>query len=292
MSTAFWLTIFLLLLNAFFVGSEFAAMAARGSQLRPLAEAGRRRAKVGLDASGQMGSPLAGAPVGITLCSVLRGGVVPPAPAPYCGVSRRVSGRGVRAVSGGAPPGGRRPGRAHPGGGSRRALGRRGGGEVDDAPRRGVLGLEVRDLDAREAFDAPQRLLGFDEELCRLQQWALDVVPAVFVPHDNRVPVAGQRAGKLGGCCPAADAHALDTCIDQQDHDAVLAGRSDLAMLAPLLLLTGLAIVLAGGETAATIGAAAARTNGINTAMVYGTCLLYTSPSPRDRTRSRMPSSA
>ncbi len=30
-------------------------------------------------------------------------------------------------------------------------------------------------------------------------------------------------------------------------------------------------IVLAGGETAATIGAAAARTNGINTAMVYGT---------------------
>ncbi|TLY86973.1 MAG: ABC transporter substrate-binding protein, partial [Gammaproteobacteria bacterium] len=30
-------------------------------------------------------------------------------------------------------------------------------------------------------------------------------------------------------------------------------------------------IVLAGGETAATIGAAAARTNGANTAMVYGT---------------------
>ena len=31
-----------------------------------------------------------------------------------------------------------------------------------------------------------------------------------------------------------------------------------------------------------------ARANGIH----YGTCLLYTSPSPRDRTRSRMPSSA
>ena len=27
-------------------------------------------------------------------------------------------------------------------------------------------------------------------------------------------------------------------------------------------------------------------------AFSYGTCLLYTSPSPRDRTRSRMPSSA
>ena len=26
--------------------------------------------------------------------------------------------------------------------------------------------------------------------------------------------------------------------------------------------------------------------------MIYDSCLLYTSPSPRDRTRSRMPSSA
>ena len=26
--------------------------------------------------------------------------------------------------------------------------------------------------------------------------------------------------------------------------------------------------------------------------LIYNTCLLYTSPSPRDRTRSRMPSSA
>jgi osmoprotectant transport system substrate-binding protein len=34
---------------------------------------------------------------------------------------------------------------------------------------------------------------------------------------------------------------------------------------------SGQLIVLAGGETSATIGAAAARTNGVNTAMVYGT---------------------
>ena len=33
-------TLVLLLLNAFFVGAEFAAMAARRSQLEPLAEAG------------------------------------------------------------------------------------------------------------------------------------------------------------------------------------------------------------------------------------------------------------
>jgi osmoprotectant transport system substrate-binding protein len=36
-------------------------------------------------------------------------------------------------------------------------------------------------------------------------------------------------------------------------------------------LLPAQKIVLAGGETSATIGAAAARTNGVNTAMVYGT---------------------
>ena len=32
--------------------------------------------------------------------------------------------------------------------------------------------------------------------------------------------------------------------------------------------------------------------NAQNKAMLYEICLLYTSPSPRDRTRSRMPSSA
>ena len=32
--------------------------------------------------------------------------------------------------------------------------------------------------------------------------------------------------------------------------------------------------------------------NGTETNITYNTCLLYTSPSPRDRTRSRMPSSA
>ena len=30
----------------------------------------------------------------------------------------------------------------------------------------------------------------------------------------------------------------------------------------------------------------------LNSLRMYRTCLLYTSPSPRDRTRSRMPSSA
>ena len=68
-------TVVLLLLNAFFVGAEFAAMAARRSQLEPLAAAGSRRAQTCLDALEQMGSLLACAQLGITVCSVLLGAV-------------------------------------------------------------------------------------------------------------------------------------------------------------------------------------------------------------------------
>ena len=76
MSTAaVWVTILLLLLNAFFVGAEFAAMAARRSTLEPLAANGSRRAQVCLDALEQMGSLLACAQLGITVCSVLLGAI-------------------------------------------------------------------------------------------------------------------------------------------------------------------------------------------------------------------------
>jgi CBS domain containing-hemolysin-like protein len=69
-ATALWLSLFLLLGNAFFVGAEFAAMAARRSTLEPLAEAGSARAQACLDAMGHMGSMLATAQLGITVCSV------------------------------------------------------------------------------------------------------------------------------------------------------------------------------------------------------------------------------
>lgn len=75
MSAAAWLTVGLLLLNAFFVGAEFAAMAARRSQLEPLASGGSRRAAICLEASGQMGSLLTCAQLGITVCSVLLGAI-------------------------------------------------------------------------------------------------------------------------------------------------------------------------------------------------------------------------
>lgn len=63
----------LLLANGFFVGAEFAAMAARRSQLAPLAAEGSRRAQRSLEALEQMGAVLAAAQLGITLCSVLLG---------------------------------------------------------------------------------------------------------------------------------------------------------------------------------------------------------------------------
>ncbi len=75
MSLAVWVTVALLLLNAFFVGAEFAAMASRRSQLEPLAAAGSRRAAICLEASAHMGSLLACAQLGITLCSVLLGAI-------------------------------------------------------------------------------------------------------------------------------------------------------------------------------------------------------------------------
>ena len=74
-AAAVWVTILLLLLNAFFVGAEFAAMAARRSTLEPLAANGSRRAQVCLDALEQMGSLLACAQLGITVCSVLLGAI-------------------------------------------------------------------------------------------------------------------------------------------------------------------------------------------------------------------------
>jgi len=56
--------------NAFFVGAEFAAMAVRRSALDPLAEAGSKRAATSIEAVERLGSMLATAQLGITVCSV------------------------------------------------------------------------------------------------------------------------------------------------------------------------------------------------------------------------------
>ena len=65
------------------------------------------------------------------------------------------------------------------------------------------------------------------------------------------------------------------------------------AKLSSLLLLLGmLAPTLALGQDAAAAAATPTLNSGDTAWMLTSTCLLYTSPSPRDRTRSRMPSSA
>ncbi|MFC7596348.1 hemolysin family protein [Terrabacter sp. GCM10028922] len=63
-------SLLLLLGNAFFVGAEFAAMAVRRSTLEPLADAGSMRAASCLLALERLGSMLATAQLGITVCSV------------------------------------------------------------------------------------------------------------------------------------------------------------------------------------------------------------------------------
>ena len=68
-----WVYVVSLLLlfgNAFFVGAEFAAMAVRRSSLEPLADAGSKRAASCLQALERLGSMLATAQLGITVCSV------------------------------------------------------------------------------------------------------------------------------------------------------------------------------------------------------------------------------
>jgi CBS domain containing-hemolysin-like protein len=69
----------LLLANAFFVGAEFAVMAARRSQVEPLAVAGARGARTTLWAMEHVSTMLAAAQLGVTVCSLGLGAVAEPA---------------------------------------------------------------------------------------------------------------------------------------------------------------------------------------------------------------------
>lgn len=69
----------LLLLNAFFVGAEFAVISARRSQIEPLADAGSRAARTALRAMENISLMLACAQLGITVASLGLGAVAEPA---------------------------------------------------------------------------------------------------------------------------------------------------------------------------------------------------------------------
>ncbi len=69
----------LLAANAFFVGAEFALVSARRTAIEPRAEAGSRSARITLAAMENVSMMMAGAQLGITLCSLGLGAVAEPA---------------------------------------------------------------------------------------------------------------------------------------------------------------------------------------------------------------------
>ncbi len=73
------LTVLLIAANAFFVGAEFSLISARRDRLEALAEQGRQSAVTVIRAGEQLSLMLAGAQLGITVCSILLGRIGEPA---------------------------------------------------------------------------------------------------------------------------------------------------------------------------------------------------------------------
>ena len=72
------ITIVLLLANGFFVAAEFALVSARRSQVEPMARAGLRRGAITLRAMENVSLMMAGAQLGITICSLALGSLSEP----------------------------------------------------------------------------------------------------------------------------------------------------------------------------------------------------------------------
>lgn len=80
------LVVVLLVVNAFFVAAEFTLVSARSDRLQALLEQGHARARIVINASKNVSLMLAGAQLGITICSLLLGRLGEPA------VASRLSG--------------------------------------------------------------------------------------------------------------------------------------------------------------------------------------------------------
>jgi CBS domain containing-hemolysin-like protein len=78
-TTALLVAVALLVFNAFFVGAEFALISARRSQIEPRAQAGSSMARTTLWAMENVSLVMAGAQLGITICSLGLGAVGEPA---------------------------------------------------------------------------------------------------------------------------------------------------------------------------------------------------------------------
>jgi CBS domain containing-hemolysin-like protein len=68
--SAILVAVFLLVLNAFFVGAEFALVSARRDRLESMADSGVDRARMVIRAAEHMSVMMAGAQLGITLCTI------------------------------------------------------------------------------------------------------------------------------------------------------------------------------------------------------------------------------
>jgi CBS domain containing-hemolysin-like protein len=78
-TTAIAVAVLLLAFNAFFVGAEFALVSARRTQIEPRAQAGSWAARVTLRAMENVSQMMAGAQLGITICSLGLGAIGEPA---------------------------------------------------------------------------------------------------------------------------------------------------------------------------------------------------------------------
>lgn len=77
--TTFTVSVVLLVLNAFFVAAEFAIISAKRHRLEDLAAEGSRAARAAVNSSRELSLMLAGAQLGITLCTLGLGAVAKPA---------------------------------------------------------------------------------------------------------------------------------------------------------------------------------------------------------------------
>ncbi len=80
---AILVALFLLILNAFFVGAEFALVSARRDRLEAMAERGVDRARIVMRAAEHTSMMMAGAQLGITLCTIGLGALGEPTVAFY-----------------------------------------------------------------------------------------------------------------------------------------------------------------------------------------------------------------
>jgi CBS domain containing-hemolysin-like protein len=74
-----FITVLLLLGNAFFVGAEFAVITGRRDRLEALAEEGKARARLAIRAGHELPLLIAGAQLGVTVCSLGLGALAEPA---------------------------------------------------------------------------------------------------------------------------------------------------------------------------------------------------------------------